>query len=362
MNNTNLNDFNPEKIKNVKILGFSGNAGTGKDFLAMNLFTKMLTDNNNFIILSFADHFKIDAIVKEGFEREKVYGRKDKITRQALQRKGTEEGRDIYGDDIWVKILYEKIVQYSKRGIEYFFITDCRFPNEKKFVHKMGGYVIKINAPDRNNNAMISEGEIGHDISAHRSEQFIEQNDYDYVIDNSISNMDNVACDARIICLELREKWRYDLTIFCDLDDTLLSCSNVYLNVKNQIKNLLAQYIDPQLFETLFKTENAISREKVFSRDNFAKVFKNILQNYNNIPVSVQNQIYSLAMRVHDWPYKLFSEQTLQKINHLNQNSNFVIITLGDPVDQVRKLYLCGEYLISKLNVSIIKFHQHMLI
>jgi hypothetical protein len=59
--------------------------------------------------------------------------------RYILQLMGTEAGRDVFGEDIWVSTLEKRI-----SGIENVVISDVRFPNEIEFIRKMHGMVIRV--------------------------------------------------------------------------------------------------------------------------------------------------------------------------------------------------------------------------
>ena len=59
--------------------------------------------------------------------------------REALQKVGTECGRDIFHKDFWVLNLEHKINK-SKNYV----ITDVRFPNEIEWIQSQGGVVIEV--------------------------------------------------------------------------------------------------------------------------------------------------------------------------------------------------------------------------
>lgn len=189
------------------IIGISGKAGTGKDYLTTSLLAPFLCRDTPYVIVSFADHFKVECIVKEKLDREKVYGRKDAFTRSRLQKKGTEEGRDIYGENIWVDILNEQIQQYYNRGIKMIFITDCRFLNEIEYVKSHHGIVIRVEANDRNHLAMVKENGLSPEILNHPSET-CEYKDWDYIIDNSIENAESVPARVLEIVKSISKKVR----------------------------------------------------------------------------------------------------------------------------------------------------------
>jgi hypothetical protein len=68
----------------------------------------------------------------------KKFGR-DFTPREALQKMGTEVGRDIFHKDFWVLSLESRL-----KDDKNYVITDVRFPNEIDWIHKMGGDVIEI--------------------------------------------------------------------------------------------------------------------------------------------------------------------------------------------------------------------------
>jgi hypothetical protein len=59
--------------------------------------------------------------------------------REALQKVGTECGRDIFHKDFWVLNLEHRINK-SKNYV----ITDVRFPNEIEWIQSQGGVVIEV--------------------------------------------------------------------------------------------------------------------------------------------------------------------------------------------------------------------------
>ena len=176
----------------MEIIGLLGHAGTGKNYIAENILPKILKPKST-IVIAFADHFKVDAICKHGAEYEKVYGKKDFYTRKLLQKVGTEEGRDVYGEDIWIKSVETWIKVYNSRGVERFIISDCRFKNEVDWIKSFNnGIVLKINAPNRYNDRLVKETnnniEKINDIKNHPSELQIDECNYDIVINNDHDN------------------------------------------------------------------------------------------------------------------------------------------------------------------------------
>lgn len=67
------------------------------------------------------------------------FGR-DFTPREALQKMGTEVGRDVFHQDFWV-LQMENRLRFHDNPIV---ITDVRFPNEINWIYKMGGKVFEI--------------------------------------------------------------------------------------------------------------------------------------------------------------------------------------------------------------------------
>ncbi len=165
----------------IELYGFSGKSGVGKNYIAETLFVDKLTKKiqKNTLIMAFADHIKIDMCIKNNFNYDDVYYNKNEDTRKAMQIYGTENGRDKYGENIWLDALAYWMQTYYDRGIRRFIITDVRFENEMMFVKKCGGTNIYISAPNRINNSQNNSG-----TDLHVSENSINTSSVDYIINN----------------------------------------------------------------------------------------------------------------------------------------------------------------------------------
>ena len=168
----------------MEIYAFAGNLKTGKNYVAEKLFIPLLPFKNT-LVMGFADHFKIDAINKGNLKYEKVFGEKDDETRKQLQLMGTENGRDKYGQDIWINIVDTWMKIYNERGVERFIITDLRFKNEYEYLKSKNAKIIKIEAPNRQ-----KENLKGQDLQVlnHRSETELNDIEFNYIINNDYND------------------------------------------------------------------------------------------------------------------------------------------------------------------------------
>lgn len=181
----------------VEIIGLSGKARSGKDYLAKNVIVPL-----GFLPLALADHFKVDAVVKRGAPIHEVFfGEKSPRTRRLLQLLGTEKGRNKMGEDVWCKHLEVWIARLSSQGVRRFVITDVRFPNEVDWIHSLGGKVYRVTGrggitprkPKTWWEKVKALFGLWNDPASHPSETALDGFiGFDRVIDNSPENEDAV--------------------------------------------------------------------------------------------------------------------------------------------------------------------------
>lgn len=174
------------------IIGLSGYAQSGKDTAA-----EVLVDRG-FKRVAFADvlrdmAYAIDPIVRVGSENDPDYetviafsplsnlidifgwdvAKEDNDdVRRLLQRLGTEAGRDILGENIWVDTALS-------RAEGDIVVTDVRFPNEVRGIEERGGVVVRITRPG-----------VGPK-NTHASETSLEDWEFEYTVlnDGSIEDL-----------------------------------------------------------------------------------------------------------------------------------------------------------------------------
>ena len=135
------------------IIGFVGFAGSGKNTAGEILI------GNGFVPISFASAVKDIVSVMFGWPRNLLEGDTSEsryfretpdrfwsekfgrpfTPREAMQKIGTEAGRQLFHPDLWILTLEKRL-----RPNENYVITDVRFPNEIEWITSLGGKVFEI--------------------------------------------------------------------------------------------------------------------------------------------------------------------------------------------------------------------------
>jgi hypothetical protein len=174
------------------IIGLSGYAQSGKDSTA-----ELLCLNYKYKRQAFADPMrhalmiinpKLDSITRLS-EYVDDYGwdmaKKNPEVRRLLQVLGTDFGRKMLGEDVWVKMIMDKL-NYEDRVV----ISDVRFPNEAEAIRKLGGSVWRINR--RNHSA----------VNGHPSEHAMDNYMFNHVIYND-GTLDDLSDEVFMLAMEL---------------------------------------------------------------------------------------------------------------------------------------------------------------
>lgn len=174
------------------LIGITGKMGTGKDYILSNYILPYLKSKNlRSLQLSFADQIKVNAMVNNNISFEDVYINKTQESRRMLQLQGTEQGRNILGENIWIKYLDAWIKVHKNRGVQVFLNADTRFQNELYYIKENNGFLIKIIAPKRNEKRLQLESKGNDSIRNHTSEcdlDYISNSMYNLVIYNDPEN------------------------------------------------------------------------------------------------------------------------------------------------------------------------------
>lgn len=131
------------------LIGFVGRRRSGKDTAAQTLI------QDGFIALKFADILKamlrtffdyvgedpalVERFIEGDLKETPLTFFGGKSTRYAMQTLGTEWGRDLIWQNLWVAATLARA-----KTLENVVISDVRFPNEADAIHAVGGKLIRI--------------------------------------------------------------------------------------------------------------------------------------------------------------------------------------------------------------------------
>lgn len=342
-------------LKNVEILGFSGKLGSGKNFIAEKVMMKMMEPVPS-VILSFADQIKVNVIVQHNVDRHKCFVDKDEKTRKLMQRVGTEEGRNVFGHDIWLRYMLEWMLVHASRGVKRIIIPDVRFHNEFDFIKSLGGKLIRVNAPQRNAIALEKEAAKGvgtaAEIAAHQSEIELDSGrEFDYTLNND-EGSESVFIQVRDMIRDMRLKTQQEVVIFCDLDNTICECNEYYIIQSEKVKSLIQSNLKKdalslEKFEEIFsdsvKRHNGKYAHMFFHINRFAfsmiSVFNDLIPYMEDgIDLnSIKEKVREYGMDVFDYSYEEIDDRIMQ-LRHLSTLGRVVLFTMGDRLEQVKKI------------------------
>lgn len=183
-----------------KLIGLGGKLRAGKDEVA-----KHLANTHDYVVMGMSDRLneallKLNPIIPttlatpENYMRYQqlhdavgyVEAKKNPEVRRLLQALGTEVGREMIDQDVWVNMAVRTIEQHWADGNNVV-ITAIRFPNELEMVRRLGGVLTWVDRPDEGRTpegAQKGADEAQSAISGHASENSVSSEDFDYVLSN----------------------------------------------------------------------------------------------------------------------------------------------------------------------------------
>lgn len=174
------------------LIGLAGKMGSGKDYIAHRYIIPLVKKMGKEVLcMSFADQIKINVMTNHNVNFEDVFIKKSSESRKLLQLEGTEKGRNVFGQDIWIRYFDSWSRVHKARGIDCIITTDIRFSNELKYIKENKGIAIKVVAPTRNESRLLSESKDDtgayNTLKAHSSEcdlDGVEDSEFDIVVKN----------------------------------------------------------------------------------------------------------------------------------------------------------------------------------
>lgn len=344
------------KYKDLEVYAFSGKIGVGKNYILENIFMPMLQPKQT-VVLGFADHFKVDVVAKDKIPYAEAFHKKTTDSRKKMQFRGTEDGREVYGENIWVDAIDVWVQTHYERGVRRIIITDVRFLNELEYIKNMGGTIIRVNAPDRNSNKILEESngdlEVMNRMSTHRSEIELDNyTNFDYIINNTIGNT-NLYNDVRDIVFDINKNAIKDIVIFCDLDDTICHCHSYYDEVLERCISKAKEFIKP-IYHTDFEyafteilgfLERNMQYHYIY-KERYADSMVNSFMKFkhmfiDDIPTDASDILHDIGMSVFNYDYKPL-DNAVEYIKQLNDKYKVVFVTIGTREEQVKKLSQLG--------------------
>lgn len=135
---------------NLPIIGVTGRARSGKDTIG-----SYLVEQYNYGQVSFAEPLRQFVCKLVGIDRRALdYVKEDpvpwlgKSPRQMLQTLGTEWGRMLVNENIWVLVAMDEAHRLKRHSGKSAVITDVRFDNEADAIRQRGGRIIHVARPD----------------------------------------------------------------------------------------------------------------------------------------------------------------------------------------------------------------------
>jgi hypothetical protein len=136
-----------------KLVVLTGRARSGKTTVS-----RYLCNEHGFVLVKFAGVLK-DMLYTLGLDWDQVEGGLKehpcellggKTPRHAMQTLGTEWGRDMIHQDLWVNAWRQNVQQHLDQGLNVV-TDDCRFDNELAAAMELDALVIKLVRPQTEN-------------------------------------------------------------------------------------------------------------------------------------------------------------------------------------------------------------------
>jgi hypothetical protein len=175
------------------IVGLCGLARSGKDTAAAHLVAEL-----GYRRIAFADQMRValerlDPFVQVGATHMRLttvlglrgwdQAKEAPDVRRLLQRFGTEVGREMMGEDVWVDMALRGVVAGDR-----VVVTDVRFPNEAAAVRRLGGLVVEVQRPGAGLDGIVA---------THASEAMAFDRDRVLVNDSTVADL-HAAIEALV--------------------------------------------------------------------------------------------------------------------------------------------------------------------
>jgi dephospho-CoA kinase len=177
-----------------KLIGLTGRARSGKDTVG-----QMLKDGFGAQTVAFADPIRemlrVLGLTHEHFHgtlKEVEHPLFSKSPRVMMQTLGTEWGRNLINEKIWLKIAQQRIEEIHAVYGDHVVVTDVRFDDEAEMIRSMGGVIWHVHRPGH---AIADSGHTSESGIRFRSDLgdivIVNDDTLDALLDEVIDNFDN---------------------------------------------------------------------------------------------------------------------------------------------------------------------------
>jgi hypothetical protein len=171
-----------------KLIGLGGKKRHGKDEFAKGLgddwvivgmaeplYDLVLTDNNYIGVDDQGNLIRVAEFLAQ-HNNDWVEAKKHPEIRRMLQVKGTESGRKMFGENVWVDKMLDTVRKHLDSG-KNVAVTGIRFPNEAQAIRDAGGTLVWVERPNFEEDKDSNSG--------HASENSVTYQDFDMVVANN---------------------------------------------------------------------------------------------------------------------------------------------------------------------------------
>lgn len=195
------------------LLGVSGKLGVGKNYITEHyivpkLIEKLSDINVQYVpyFFSFGTQVKIELYSRDTssfLDYNNLFVNKSKESRTSLQKYATENGRDVYRKDMWIRAIDMWIkVQLdnlnvinkhlTRKLVPIFVVEDVRFENEYNYIKSNSGILVLVESFQRNFQKNLSELSNKDNEIVHESEKGLEHLEFQLRLNNDPVNSDSI--------------------------------------------------------------------------------------------------------------------------------------------------------------------------
>jgi hypothetical protein len=195
------------------LLGVSGKLGVGKNYITENYLVpkliELFSDKNVQYVpyfFSFGTQVKVELYSRDtssSLNYHNLFVQKSNYSRTSLQQYSTENGRDKYRKDMWIRAVDMWIkVQLSnldivnkhitRKIVPIFVVEDVRFENEYEYIKSNSGILVLVESAYRNFEKILQEVDNKVSETIHQSEKGLENLEFHFRINNDPINSDTI--------------------------------------------------------------------------------------------------------------------------------------------------------------------------